>query len=434
MKGVKLLIGLLVSAIVMSCTLEDASFIENKVYLDRESMERVVELPVSIHDSYVQTLTARVPLKAEKDIKVKFDVEKSLVAEYNSFYGEHAELLPSDNYFFEHVTTVIKEGSVFSPENGITFDGLLDLDPETVYVLPVVVRSNDTSTLTERSVIYYVFRRTGIVNVVANLDNNGEGAAAKVTWNDLSMITNPDGFTYEALLWCTFTSDGLPYDSSRKNYPEGHEEANIMCLMGADKVKGGGPIHIRYYLQPRSCGGGKVYWFELTNWNRRSGTEEGDHPEGQVSTDQFVFYPDRQWFHFAVTFDKASGVLTWYCDGKPVSTRTCSSKEREFLLIDDDTIDKWYIGRQENGNQRWWAGKVAEVRLWNRALSVEELNSDYHAYYIDPANAEGLAAYWKFNEGTGGSIRDHSGHGNHASVMTPSPILWEKVNLPEADK
>lgn len=75
MKKIRFISGLLAPAIVMSCTLGYVSFIENKVYLDRESVESVVELPVSIRDSYVQPLTARVSLKAEKDIRVKFDVD-----------------------------------------------------------------------------------------------------------------------------------------------------------------------------------------------------------------------------------------------------------------------------------------------------------------------------------------------------------------------
>ena len=420
----KLLIGFLVSAIVMSCTLEDASFIENKVYLDRESMERVVELPVSIHDSYVQLLTARVALKAEKDIKVKFDVEKSLVAEYNSFYGEQAELLPSDNYFFEQITTVIKEGSVFSPDNTITFDGLLDLDSETVYVLPVVVRSNDTSTLTDRSVVYYVFRRTGIVNVVANFNNNGTGAGAKVTWNDRSIVENPSGFTYEALMWCTFTKDGLPFDKSARNYPDGHDEKEIMVLMG--DLYTTGSIQIRYYIEPRSESD-EYYWFELTNFNRKGWDVEGEHPRALPRSEQFKDYPDRQWFHWAVTFDKGTGVVAWYCNGELVSTRICPESEREFNIVTEESAGEWCIGRADTW---WWAGKLSEVRVWNRALSAEEINGDVHPYYVDPATADGLACYWKFNEGTGGIINDYSGHGNHAIVVSDSPIIWEKVDMP----
>ncbi len=423
MNKIKLVIGLLASVIISSCALEDASFIENKVYLDRESVGRVVELPVSIHDTYVQSLSARVPLKAEKDIKVKFAVARTMVSEYNSFYGEEAELLPSENYYFDQTTVEIAEGTVFAPENNIVFEGLLDLDPEVVYVLPVTVKSYDTSTLDERAVVYYVFRRTGIVNVVANFDNNGTGVSAKVKWNNLAPVMNdPAGFTYEALMWCTFTGDGLPFDSAAKNYPAGHEDMYIMVLMGA-----GGTVNatqIRYYLDPRPDTGGH-YWFELTNFNRRNWTVEGAHPKAQPKSEQFTYYPDREWFHWAVTFDKASGELKWYCDGNLVSSEVV--KDRNFKIVSDDSIEEWWIGHD---NTWWWAGKLSEVRIWNRALTAEEINSDYHAYYVDPETANGLACYWKFNEGTGGTIQDYSGNENHATVTSASPIIWEKVDLP----
>lgn len=416
------------SSCVLSCTKNDPEVVDNMVYFARESVERVVELPVSIHDTYVQTLSARVPLKAEKDIKVKFSVARDMVAEYNSFYGEKAELLPSENYYFDQTTVEIAEGTVFAPENKITFEGLLDLDPKVVYVLPVIVKSYDVATLEERAVMYYVFRRSGIVTVVANMDNNGLPVAARVVWNDFTPVRNPSGFTYEALMWCTFTSDGLPYDNTRKNLPKGHEDMNIMAMMGDMRTPDA--MCVRYYLAPRNDGGS--YWFELSFFNNGGvgGNAEGEHPKGQDAGDQFKFYPDRKWFHWAVTYDKASGIINWYCDGKVVSSRNCGTNKKVSIVNPDNelSVNNWYLGR---GDTWFWTGKLSEVRIWNRALSAEELNSANHAYYVDPATADGLACYWKFNEGTGGTVLDHSGYGNHAQVDSESPILWEKVDLPE---
>lgn len=429
MKKTYLIFSALVSACMLSCTKNDPGVIENMVYFDRESVERVVELPVSIHDTYVQPLAARVSLRAEGDVKIRFSVDRSLVAEYNSFYGEQAELLPSDNYYFDMSSAEIAAGTVFAPANNINFEGLLDLDPETLYVLPVTVKGYDTPTLEERAVIYYVFRRTGIVNVVANMNNNGTPVAAKVEWNNFTPVKNPSGFTYEALMWCTFTSDGLPYDAARKNLPKGHEDMNIMAMLGDMGTVDA--ICVRYYLAPRNDGGN--YWFELTNFNRNGWRSEGEHPQGMSSVnDQFKHYPDRKWFHWAVTYDKESGVITWYCDGNVVSTKNCG-RNKSFAIVNPDnegSWDNWYLGRKDTW---FWTGKLSEVRIWTRALSAEELNSQYHAYYVDPETANGLACYWKFNEGTGGTVLDHSGYGNHATVDTVSPILWEKVDLPEKE-
>ena len=72
------------------------------------------------------------------------------------------------------------------------------------------------------------------------------------------------------------------------------------------------------------------------------------------------------------------------------------------------------------------------MRVWNRALTEEEINAPNHFYKIDtddPAQMEGLVAYWKFNEGTGNVIKDHSGYGNDLS--TASSVVWKNVSLPE---
>lgn len=433
MKRSHLILWAISAVCALSCAPEQSETFENEVYFDRESAGRVTELTVNIHDSYVMPLSARVPLKAESDVKLHIGVDASLVDEYNHFYGEKAELLPSEYYYFDRTNTVIAKGTVYAPDNNIHFEGILNLDPDKVFVLPVTVKSAAVPVLSERAVVYYVFRRTGIISVVGNLNNNNTGAYAQVTWNDRSIVRNPSGFTYEGLLWCTFTSDGQIYDDSRKNYPRGHESMYIMTLMGADQTAGA--IQVRYYLNSRPGYGGR-YWFEMTNFNRKGwGTsasqQEGEHPDAQSLDEQFTFYPDRQWFHWAVTFDRESGMECWYCNGQLVTTRTLSASERNFEIVDDTGEKYWYIGRSNNDSQRWWAGKVSELRIWNRALSAEEINSDNHFYYVDPDQAEGLVCYWKFNEGNGGTIRDYSGHGNHATVISDSPILWEKVDLPE---
>ena len=56
----------------------------------------------------------------------------------------------------------------------------------------------------------------------------------------------------------------------------------------------------------------------------------------------------------------------------------------------------------------------------------EEIAS--HVYEVDPAS-EGLVAYWKFDEGTGDTIRDQTGNGNNGTA--DSPLKWTEVSLPE---
>mgnify|MGYP002533448646 CR=1 FL=1 len=71
-------------------------------------------------------------------------------------------------------------------------------------------------------------------------------------------------------------------------------------------------------------------------------------------------------------------------------------------------------------------GEICECRIWNVVRTQEEIAS--HVYEVDPAS-EGLVAYWKFDEGTGDTIRDQTGNGNNGTA--DSPLKWTEVSLPE---
>lgn len=56
-------------------------------------------------------------------------------------------------------------------------------------------------------------------------------------------------------------------------------------------------------------------------------------------------------------------------------------------------------------------GQVAEVRVWTKVLTAEEIKAENHFYDVDP-KSEDLFAYWKFNAGAGNSIEDLTGKGH----------------------
>lgn len=93
-----------------------------------------------------------------------------------------------------------------------------------------------------------------------------------------------------------------------------------------------------------------------------------------------------------------------------------------------DLSSSCYIGYSwEPG--RWLPGEISEVRVWNVARTAEEIASN--PYMVDP-HSEGLIAYWKFNEGTGSKIIDHTGNGNDLTGNTTP--TWINVELPELKK
>ena len=87
-------------------------------------------------------------------------------------------------------------------------------------------------------------------------------------------------------------------------------------------------------------------------------------------------------------------------------------------------------------------GLMTEIRLWNRALTEEEINAPNHFYEVDPAS-EGLFSYWKFTEGEGATVADKTANGNTLYGETditkqsngdnagPAGIDWVEVALPD---
>ena len=87
-----------------------------------------------------------------------------------------------------------------------------------------------------------------------------------------------------------------------------------------------------------------------------------------------------------------------------------------------------YIGRSYN-DERWLEGQISEMRIWTVQRTPEQLKANvYSLDPEDPANT-GLLAYWKFDEGSGNVVKDHSGNGN--DVTAAKTLQWVNVSLPE---
>lgn len=118
------------------------------------------------------------------------------------------------------------------------------------------------------------------------------------------------------------------------------------------------------------------------------------------------------WHHLAFTYDSNAGSVAIYIDGKTVASG--SYQFGPVNLYDASLTDPvFHIGKSYN-EKRWFNGDMAEVRIWNRALSADEINAKGHFYSVD-ATSDGLLAYWKLN-GTGTHVEDYSGNGHHGTA------------------
>ena len=115
--------------------------------------------------------------------------------------------------------------------------------------------------------------------------------------------------------------------------------------------------------------------------------------------------PDNAWSHLAFTYDVAGGSdnLKLYLNGELVATATATGS----LATGDGLL---FVGR-------YGIWDVAEMRLWSRALTQEEVQAN--RYTALRAGTPGLKAYYRFRNTT----RDFSGFGNDGILMYQETYL-----------
>lgn len=159
---------------------------------------------------------------------------------------------------------------------------------------------------------------------------------------------------------------------------------------------------------------------------RTSTESNGENREWKLQvTTSSNYLPADKWFHVAVTLDGTKAVI--YLNGEIVAEGELPSDFRDVDFTEaytgNSTTQRLYFG-WGYGNGRDWKGNIAEARIWNRALTQEEIKAEGH-YYSVPADSEGLVSYWKMDEGEGSVIYDATSNGNHFTAQNmPNGYTW----------
>ena len=130
-----------------------------------------------------------------------------------------------------------------------------------------------------------------------------------------------------------------------------------------------------------------------------------------------MFPNDTDWHHIAVSYDQSLGSnnAKYYIDGVLIRefsklSGTPSSSDSNYPLS---------IGAGANGATGFFNGQMDEVRIWDTALTHEEIISTMYTNLTgDEAN---LIAYYRMNDGIGDgntSLPDLSGNGNSGTLTS----------------
>lgn len=81
------------------------------------------------------------------------------------------------------------------------------------------------------------------------------------------------------------------------------------------------------------------------------------------------------------------------------------------------------------GTIQRWQGAMDEVRLYNRALSLQEINMAMQNSGPLETNSSQMAGHWKMDEGSGNQFRDDSGNTNNGTILNTSGITWSTAQV-----
>ena len=113
-----------------------------------------------------------------------------------------------------------------------------------------------------------------------------------------------------------------------------------------------------------------------------------------------TLFEENQWYMLSMVWDGSTYQL--YINGEPDATTLTSDQTTYFQRIELGMSWTSY------GSSQSFAGRICEMRVWNYARSKGQIQGTLCG--TDPAS-EGLIAYWKFNQDSGTTFKDETGHG-----------------------
>lgn len=354
-----LLWGSLLTFSMFSCAEGDSfDYNKNVVLVSGTEINPVVKFVVEdTPSSYAVTATAT--NKVEEDVKIKFAIDNSLVEAYNEAHSTNYYAVPDGTVEIENADVIIEKGKTFSTPSTVKVISTEGLDEGRVYVIPVTIQQSEgLDVLVPSRTIYLQISRV-LHFTSLNISNYNMYSNFMFTEDQKLSLSN---FTYEIKFYseywhsiarmCNFSSA----DGSRSNMLRfGEAGMDVNCLQWV-------------------C------------------------PTGSVPSN--TRFSTNRWYTLSLTYDGSK--FTMYVDGVKDAQLDGDGQPVDFQMFEIGMSWTSYPASQ------YFKGRIAEVRVWNRALSPAELQMGLCA--VDP-QSEGLMAYWKMNEGEGHIFHDATGNG-----------------------
>lgn len=348
--------------------------LDDMVYITGTETDRLAKFTVEdIPSSF--SVTATVTRKLEEDVSVHFKVDTSLVSDYNAEMSANYYVPPAGSYELSSTNAVIRERTNVSDPVTISITSTDDFMEGRSYMIPVTITEVDGpfDVLEPSRTIYLRVARVFYFNSVDISDHNFYHT---YTFPD-NAYAGLNEFTYEIKCYIDSWHSGNPPISRLSNWGPPDESMFNLLRFG----EGGSDI-------------------DQLQWINTSGSV--------FSNTRFQL---KRWYTISCVYDGSKARL--YVDGVLDAEFDTEGQVYAFGLLE---LGMSYGGYEYS--QRF-LGRIAEVRLWNRALSRTEIQAGICGVY---SGSPGLVAYWKLNEGEGQTFYDASGNGY--DMVWPNTVVW----------
>lgn len=315
--------------------------------------------------------------KMDQDVSVSIQVEPDLVASYNALTGKSYEFLPAGSYELSTGDLIIGKGSYVSESALFSITSLDQFTEGTIYCVPIVIKETDFDIdILEASRIKYLIIDKTIITQAVNLNNSTSFAVDFESDPTLSYVP---ALTMECRVFMTGFQTSNPYISSVM----GIEECFLLRF---------GDVSVANN-QLQLAGG-------LVSGKKYPVTSK-------------TFFTTGRWYHIATVYNGSK--ISLYVDGVLDSYTDAQAGGIDLTY---NFAGNFYIGYSAGG--RRLKGYISEARVWTRALSSSELQSNL--CFVNPT-AQGLLAYWRFSSvDSNGNVPDLTGHGFDA--VPANAITW----------
>ena len=346
------------------------------IYMAGTEENPVVKLAVADNPPASYSVVVSATGLAEKDVKVTLAVGDTVAMNaYNASHNSAYVVVDPAYLSVSSETATIAAGTASSEAVTVTITDFSFMKNGVKYMIPVTIKEvsgTDMEIMESSRTIYIRIARTISFHALS-MNNTTMYSEFEFPDDKGVALTN---YTYEV-----------------KCYPTNlkHEGADQICRLcnftnPEDKNK-----------KPSGFGGQNMLRFNENGRPWRS--LQIVTPSGGDYTTTTLF-DENQWYMLSMVYDGSTYQL--YINGEPDGTTLTSEEATYFQRIELGMSWTSYPSQQN------FAGRLCEMRVWNYARTKTQIQESLCG--TDPTS-EGLIAYWKFNQESGTTFIDATGHG-----------------------